>query len=171
MIFLESIPKWVWTLFLHTVNWFPVLLYNSHNLMLFVCTRCLFYFTHIWDPISEPGSNGNEAVLYISQSSYTKHLNTYIASFSLRDKWNKILYISFPFCFFYFSFFFFQFMFSLSFLSSSHLSLSLSLLDFTLIYFAIFSFFTLSTPIFCLYPFLFPSYLYILRAKRFLLFL
>ena len=63
--------------FLHTVKWFQVFLYNSHNL---TAVFCLHTVCSIW-PIdrtlsgattpgqSGPGSDDNEGVLYISQIS------------------------------------------------------------------------------------------------------
>ena len=69
MTFLNE-PK----LFLHTVKWFQVSLYNSHNLTSVICLPIV---CSIW-PIdrilsgattpgqNEPGSNGNKGVLYTS---------------------------------------------------------------------------------------------------------
>ena len=62
-------------IFLHTIKWFQVLLFNSFNLIV-ICLHTVF---SIW-PIdrtlsgattpgqSEPGSNGNERVLHILQA-------------------------------------------------------------------------------------------------------
>ena len=64
--------------FLHTVKWFQVLLYNSHNLTSVICLHTQFVQ---FDPIDRtlsgattqgqcgPGSNGNEEVLHIPQIS------------------------------------------------------------------------------------------------------
>ena len=64
-------------LFLHTIKWFQVLQYNSHNLTSIIC---LYILCSIW-PINETisggttpgqhghGSNGNEGVLFIPQIS------------------------------------------------------------------------------------------------------
>ena len=60
--------------FYHTIKWFQVLLYNSHNLTLVTCFHTV---CSVW-PIdrtqsgattpgqSGPGSNGNEEVLHIT---------------------------------------------------------------------------------------------------------
>ena len=70
-------------LFLQTVKWFQVLLYNSNNLTFI----CLHPVCSIW-PIdrtqlraiisgqSEPGSNGNEGVLHIPQISKARALRS-----------------------------------------------------------------------------------------------
>ena len=75
--FIDNILKWAWGLFLHTVKWFQVFLYNSHNL---TSVMCLHTVCSIW-PIdrtlsgsttlgqSGPGSNDNEEVLHIPQIS------------------------------------------------------------------------------------------------------
>ena len=75
--FVDNTLKWAWELFLHTVNWFQILLYNNHNLTSVICLHTV---CSIW-PIDRtlsvattpgqigPGSNGNEGVLYIPQIS------------------------------------------------------------------------------------------------------
>ena len=67
--------------FLHTVKWFQVWLYNSHNLTSVIClhTVCSIWFidrtlsgTNTQGQ-SRPGSNDNEGVLHIPQSSKAFH--------------------------------------------------------------------------------------------------
>ena len=63
--------------FLHTVKWFCVLLYNSHNLTSVICLHTVFSIWPIHRTLSGastpgqsgPGSNSNEEVLHVSQIS------------------------------------------------------------------------------------------------------
>ena len=62
--------------FLHTVKWFQLLLYNSHNLTSNICLYTIFVWPINWTLLSfstpdqnDPGSNDNEGALHIPQSS------------------------------------------------------------------------------------------------------
>ena len=68
--------------FLHTVKWFQVLLYNSHNLTSVICLHTAFSILPI-DRItsgatgpgqSGPENNDNEGVLHITQISKARAL-------------------------------------------------------------------------------------------------
>ena len=62
---------------MHTVKWFQILLYNSHNLTSIICLHTVCAIRPIDRTMSGattpsqrgPGSNGNEGVLYIPQIS------------------------------------------------------------------------------------------------------
>ena len=75
--FVDNILKWAWALFLHTVKWFQVLLYNSHNLTSVICLHIVYSIWSINRTLSDattpgqsgPGSNGYEGVLHILEIS------------------------------------------------------------------------------------------------------
>ena len=76
--FVNNILKWAWALFLQTVKWFWVLLYNNHNLASVICVHIVCSIWPIERTLSSAttpglngrGSNGNEGVLHILQISY-----------------------------------------------------------------------------------------------------
>ena len=64
-------------IFLHTVKWFQILLYNHHNLTSVICLNTVCSIWSIDRTLSGattpglcgPGSNSNEGVLYVPQNS------------------------------------------------------------------------------------------------------
>ena len=68
--------------FLHTVKWFQILLYNSHNFISVICLHTVYFIWPIDRTLSgattlgqiRQGSNGNERVLDIPQNSKAEAL-------------------------------------------------------------------------------------------------